>query len=38
MAVNSHSAGPVLKMDLVEGLVENEIPGKRAMMGSIALT
>ena len=25
-------------MDLVDGLVENEIPGKRSMMGSIALT
>ena len=25
-------------MDLVDNLVENEIPGKRAMMGSIALT
>ena len=25
-------------MELVEGLIENEIPGKRAMMGCIALT
>lgn len=25
-------------MDLVETLIENEIPGKRSMMGSIALT